>query len=167
MGGVGTGGPGGAGTMTIWMSAAAMILSAKGSPVLATAGGPGSDAGGLATVAGGGQVPTLTLQVFAYLREANVNQAAAAALLLAGCAPQACHLDDVESWSTNEIAINWNAALVQLAGWLADQWLGTRYLVAVGILAGATLGIYLTAARFRMDPPAPPDHPDSTKSDQQ
>lgn len=40
---------------------------------------------------------------------------------LAGCAPQACHLDDVESWSTNEMAINWNAALVQFAGWLADQ----------------------------------------------
>ena len=29
-------------------------------------------------------------------------------------------------------------------GWLLDQWLGTRYLVAVGVLLGAGLGTYLT-----------------------
>ena len=28
-------------------------------------------------------------------------------------------------------------------GWLLDQWLGTRYLVAVGVLLGAGLGTYL------------------------
>ncbi|WP_322936658.1 AtpZ/AtpI family protein [Nocardioides bizhenqiangii] len=39
-------------------------------------------------------------------------------------------------------------------GWLADQWLGTRYLVAVGIIAGAGFGIYMTFARFRPDPAA-------------
>ncbi|WP_183095756.1 hypothetical protein [Nocardioides stalactiti] len=44
-------------------------------------------------------------------------------------------------------------AFYGLLGWLADQWLGTRYLVAIGILTGATLGIYLTAARFRTGPP--------------
>ncbi|WP_421852138.1 glycoside hydrolase family 9 protein [Oricola sp.] len=38
-----------------------------------------------------------------------------------GCAPQACYVDDIESWSTNEITINWNAALVQFASWLAAQ----------------------------------------------
>jgi len=37
-------------------------------------------------------------------------------------------------------------------GWLADQWLGTRYLVALGILVGAALGIYLTFTRFRPEP---------------
>ncbi|HYG93346.1 MAG TPA: AtpZ/AtpI family protein [Nocardioides sp.] len=45
-------------------------------------------------------------------------------------------------------------------GWLADQWLGTRFLVAVGILAGAAMGIYMTAARFRTgtpDSPTPPE----------
>lgn len=47
-------------------------------------------------------------------------------------------------------------------GWLADRWLGTSFLVAVGILAGAVLGIYLTAARFRM---APPDQPGSAPTD--
>jgi endoglucanase len=38
-----------------------------------------------------------------------------------GCAPQTCYVDDIESWSTNEITINWNAALTQFAAWLADQ----------------------------------------------
>jgi ATP synthase protein I len=33
-------------------------------------------------------------------------------------------------------------------GWLADRWLGTSFLVAVGILAGAGLGLYLTWNRF-------------------
>ncbi len=44
-------------------------------------------------------------------------------------------------------------------GWLADQWLGTSFLVAVGIVLGAGLGIYLTWARLT--------RPASTKSDQQ
>lgn len=35
-----------------------------------------------------------------------------------------------------------------LLGWLADQWIGTTFLVAVGILVGAGLGIYMTWARF-------------------
>jgi ATP synthase protein I len=47
-------------------------------------------------------------------------------------------------------------------GWLADRWLDTTFLVAVGILVGAALGIYMTAARFRV---APPDRPASPKSD--
>lgn len=34
-------------------------------------------------------------------------------------------------------------------GWLADRWLGTSFLVAVGIVLGAGLGLYLTYARFR------------------
>jgi ATP synthase protein I len=35
-----------------------------------------------------------------------------------------------------------------LLGWLADRWLGTSFLVAVGILVGAGLGLYLTWNRF-------------------
>jgi endoglucanase len=38
-----------------------------------------------------------------------------------GCAPQLCYVDDIQSWSTNEITINWNAALGQMATWLAEQ----------------------------------------------
>ncbi|QNN51961.1 AtpZ/AtpI family protein [Nocardioides mesophilus] len=33
-------------------------------------------------------------------------------------------------------------------GWLADRWLGTSFVVVVGILFGAGLGIYMTFARF-------------------
>ena len=35
-----------------------------------------------------------------------------------------------------------------LVGWLLDRWLGTSFLVAIGILLGAGLGIYMTYARF-------------------
>ena len=42
-------------------------------------------------------------------------------------------------------------AFYGLLGWLADRWLNTEYLVAVGILAGAALGLYMTFARFRPD----------------
>jgi endoglucanase len=38
-----------------------------------------------------------------------------------GCAPQMCYVDDIQAWSVNEITINWNAALSQMASWLADQ----------------------------------------------
>ena len=37
-----------------------------------------------------------------------------------------------------------------LIGWLLDRWLGTTFLVAVGILLGAVLGTYQTWARFRI-----------------
>lgn len=40
-------------------------------------------------------------------------------------------------------------AFYGLLGWLADRWLETNFLVAVGIGVGAGLGIYLTAARFQ------------------
>ncbi|KRF15356.1 hypothetical protein ASG90_11635 [Nocardioides sp. Soil797] len=37
-------------------------------------------------------------------------------------------------------------------GWGLDRWLGTTYLVAIGILLGAVFGIYMTWARFRPPP---------------
>jgi hypothetical protein len=50
----------------------------------------------------------------------------------------------------------WNAvgyivsgvALYGLAGFALDRWRGTSFLVAIGILVGAGLGIYMTYARF-------------------
>ncbi|MGC4888655.1 glycoside hydrolase family 9 protein [Micromonospora sp. DT227] len=44
-----------------------------------------------------------------------------AANLLAGCAPMFCYVDDINSYATNEVAINWNSALAWLASFLADQ----------------------------------------------
>jgi ATP synthase protein I len=39
-------------------------------------------------------------------------------------------------------------SLYGLGGWLLDRWLGTTFLVVIGILAGAGLGIYMTFGRF-------------------
>jgi ATP synthase protein I len=39
-----------------------------------------------------------------------------------------------------------------LVGWGLDQWLGTSFLVAIGILVGAGFGIYMTYARFNSSP---------------
>ena len=38
-----------------------------------------------------------------------------------GCAPQTCYVDDIQAWSVNEITVNWNAALSQMAAWLTEQ----------------------------------------------
>ena len=39
-------------------------------------------------------------------------------------------------------------AVYGVLGWLLDRWLGTTFLVGIGILVGAGLGIYMTFARF-------------------
>ncbi|MEU4219933.1 glycoside hydrolase family 9 protein [Actinoplanes sp. NPDC026623] len=40
---------------------------------------------------------------------------------LTGCVGQFCYIDDIQSWSTNELAINWNSALARVASFVADQ----------------------------------------------
>ncbi|TLS41767.1 endoglucanase [Streptomyces montanus] len=40
---------------------------------------------------------------------------------LTGCAPAACFIDDIGSYSTNEVAINWNAPLAWLAAYAAER----------------------------------------------
>ncbi|WP_253767548.1 glycoside hydrolase family 9 protein [Goodfellowiella coeruleoviolacea] len=40
---------------------------------------------------------------------------------LTGCAPAMCYLDDIQSYSTNEVAINWNAPLAWAAAFAAEQ----------------------------------------------
>ena len=40
--------------------------------------------------------------------------------LLLGCAPEKCFVDHMESYSTNEVAINWNAPLAWVA-WFLDE----------------------------------------------
>jgi ATP synthase protein I len=39
--------------------------------------------------------------------------------------------------------------LYGLAGWLLDAWLDTSFLLPVGIVLGAVLGVYVTYVRFR------------------
>lgn len=36
-----------------------------------------------------------------------------------------------------------------MVGWLLDQWLGTRFLVAAGVLLGAGLGTYMMIVHLR------------------
>jgi endoglucanase len=43
---------------------------------------------------------------------------------LRGCAPQFCYIDHIESWSTNELTINWNAPLAWISAFIADQGAG-------------------------------------------
>jgi endoglucanase len=40
---------------------------------------------------------------------------------LAGCAPEACFVDNIEAWSVNEVAINWNAPLAWVAAFLNER----------------------------------------------
>jgi endoglucanase len=42
------------------------------------------------------------------------------ALFADGCAPQKCYVDDLQSFSTNEVTINWNSPLAWAAAFLAD-----------------------------------------------
>ncbi|MFN3865648.1 MAG: glycoside hydrolase family 9 protein [Demequina sp.] len=37
------------------------------------------------------------------------------------CAPQLCYIDDIQSWATNEITVNWNSAMSWVASFVADQ----------------------------------------------
>ncbi|BAL90055.1 putative glycosyl hydrolase [Actinoplanes missouriensis 431] len=39
---------------------------------------------------------------------------------LTGCVGQFCYIDDIGSWSTNELTINWNAALAWISAYVAE-----------------------------------------------
>ncbi|MPZ26671.1 MAG: glycosyl hydrolase family 5 [Micromonosporaceae bacterium] len=39
---------------------------------------------------------------------------------LQGCPPQFCYIDHIDSWSTNELTINWNSTMAWNASFLAD-----------------------------------------------
>lgn len=51
----------------------------------------------------------------------SIQDPVAQALFADGCAPQFCYTDDIQSWSTNEITVNWNSALSWVASFVADQ----------------------------------------------
>jgi endoglucanase len=35
--------------------------------------------------------------------------------------PQKCWLDDIAEFTVNEVAVNWNAPLVWVSAWLAEE----------------------------------------------
>ena len=45
---------------------------------------------------------------------------------LPGCAPQKCFVDNIEAWSANEMAINWNAPLAWVAAFLDEKAAGAK-----------------------------------------
>jgi endoglucanase len=44
-----------------------------------------------------------------------------AAAKIGPCAPQTCWVDDIQEFTVNEVAVNWNAPLVWVSAWLAGQ----------------------------------------------
>ncbi len=40
---------------------------------------------------------------------------------LTGCSPMKCFVDHIDSWSTNEIAVNWNAPFAWVAAFLDEK----------------------------------------------
>jgi F0F1-type ATP synthase assembly protein I len=50
-----------------------------------------------------------------------------------------------------------------LVGWLLDQWLGTRFLVAVGVLLGGGLGTYMMIVLLRRQTEAADSRHSSTE----
>ena len=50
-------------------------------------------------------------------------------------------------------------------GWLLDQWLGTRFLVAAGVLLGGALGTYMMIVQLKRQTAAQETHASSTTSD--
>jgi endoglucanase len=48
-----------------------------------------------------------------------------AAEKLKDCKPQFCYIDDINSWATNELTINWNSPLAWVSAFVADQGDGT------------------------------------------
>ncbi|MFC7387527.1 glycoside hydrolase family 9 protein [Sphaerisporangium rhizosphaerae] len=48
-----------------------------------------------------------------------------AAEKLKNCKPQFCYIDDINSWATNELTINWNSPLSWVSAFVADQGDGT------------------------------------------
>ena len=69
---------------------------------------------------------------------------------MAGQLPPTASSDDSpkgDPWHAFGYVVS-GVALYGLAGWVLDRWLGTTFLVAIGILVGAGFGIYMTYARF-------------------
>ncbi|UZN04873.1 glycoside hydrolase family 9 protein [Cellulomonas sp. S1-8] len=82
------------------------------------------------------------------------------ATLSQGCAPAMCYLDEISSWASNEITVNWNSAMSWVASFAADQKDGALGAVAPAITAEPTdatvaLGATATFTAAASGAPAP------------
>ncbi len=82
-----------------------------------------------------------------------------------GCVAQLCYLDEIQSWSTNEMTVNWNSALSWVAAWIAtradsgtpggrvetaDRGMPLGLVIPIGVaVTAATAGIVVVALRRR------------------
>jgi len=51
----------------------------------------------------------------------GIEDPVAKAIFRQGCPAQWCYVDDIQSFATNEMTINWNSGLTWYAAWAADQ----------------------------------------------
>lgn len=65
----------------------------------------------------------------------------------------------VDPWQAFSYLLT-GVGLYGFLGWLADRWLGTSFLVVIGILLGAVLGLYLTVKRLGPVPDQAPPRDD-------
>lgn len=70
------------------------------------------------------------------------------------CAPQACYVDHIQSWSTNEITVNWNSAMAWVASFVADQ--------GAGAVARGPYPDFPSSPGIPSEEPTPPVDPDET-----
>jgi F0F1-type ATP synthase assembly protein I len=59
-------------------------------------------------------------------------------------------------WHASSLLVA-GVGLYGFVGWLLDRWLGTSFLLPVGILLGAVLGLYTTYKRFAPGRDGPTD----------
>jgi len=96
----------------------------------------------------------------------------------ADCAPQNCYVDEIQSWSTNEITINWNSALGWVTAFLAApdapvvesggaSGSGSTLWVAVVLVAliAAGLAWWLMRKRGAGSPELPVAEPEAAKGE--
>ena len=71
--------------------------------------------------------------------------------------PETSHEPSGDPWHAVGYLVS-GVGFYGLVGWLADRWLGTSFLVALGIVVGAVLGVYLTWSRFKQEPEQATSH---------
>ena len=73
---------------------------------------------------------------------------------------------EASAWTASAYLIT-GPALYGGLGWLVDRWIGTSFLLPVGILAGMALSFYVVTVRYRIPHPvARPRHESADHHDE-